>query len=142
MTSTVHTQYQLDKSLRTSLQWEKNFSHGILRARTAFIDQNLHYVDAYEEYLSGVESNIRTKSSITEIEVKRYFGENLKISSGGNFEYTVADIKAYNGERRQNRGSVFASVVRTFPKINWTANFNLRQDVIEDYHALRRLRRL
>jgi len=135
MTSTVHTQYQLDKSLRTSLQWEKNFSHGILRARTAFIDQNLHYVDAYEEYLSGVESNIRTKSSITEIEVKRYFGENLKISSGGNFEYTVADIKAYNGERRQNRGSVFASVVRTFPKINWTANFNLRQDVIEDYHV-------
>jgi iron complex outermembrane receptor protein len=135
MTSTVHTQYQLDKSLRTSLQWEKTLAHGILRARTAFIDQNLHYVDAYEEYLSGIESNIRTKSSITEIEAKRYFGENLKISSGGNFEYTVADIKAYNGERRQNRGSVFVSVVRTFPKINWTANFNLRQDVIEDYHV-------
>ena len=135
MTTTAHNQYQVDKSLHASLQWEKTFLHSILRARTAYIDQNLHFVDDLEEYLAGIESNIRTRSSITELEFKKYLGENIRINSGGSFEYTVANVKAYDGIRKQDRADAFVSAVKIFPKIHTTINLNLRQDFIEDYHV-------
>lgn len=135
LTMSLQRQYQLDKSVRASLQWEKIYQKGVLRFRTAGLDGNIHFVQDLELTSLDVVSNIHTKTSSSEIEAKRNFGQNTKLNAGVSFQYTTADILAYNQQRYDSRAGFFLSASRYFPVLQWTANINLRQEAIKDFQA-------
>ena len=135
ITSKPGNAYQIDKSLRTSVKWEKVRSDQKLNIGVAFFNDYLHYSDIDEIPETDIDSEFNTKSLIVETEWKKYFGKDFKINTGLNFTTEIADIDAYHEIKKQKQGGVFLSVSKIFTKIKWNLNINIRQEFIEGYNV-------
>lgn len=131
MTMSASTAEQTDQSVRSSLRWKKLIYQGELLARAAYLQDFIHYTDEQ----SSTDSRILSQTADVEFELKKYVTQKLKLNVGTNYAYTLADIDAYQGNKHQQQGGVFVSLIRDFSKLNWSAAFNLRQEFIEGYQV-------
>ena len=96
---------QRDETLRISSEWnlqQKNISWSV---RSAWFDERLVYADS----VSGLFSNNRVKTNISEAESKVNISRNQFLNIGINNTFSTADVDAYGGIISQNRTSVFTS---------------------------------
>lgn len=133
MTSKPGNAYQIDESLRTSINWEKIKTNQKFKAGIAFFTDFLHYLDIDDIPETNIDSKLNTQTIIAEADWKKYFGKNIKINTGINFTADIADIDAYEGIKSQKQAGVFFAFSKRFPKIKWNSNINIRQDFIEGY---------
>jgi iron complex outermembrane receptor protein len=131
MTMSKSDAYQIDKSLRSSVEWEKIYDKGLLTAKTSYINEQLHYVD----YIINIDSKTNINTFITKIDGKRYIWNNSKLNLGADFTVNIADIQSYNGLKQQNQAGVFLSYIYNFKKINWASNFSVRNEFIQGYNV-------
>ncbi|MCD4773183.1 MAG: TonB-dependent receptor plug domain-containing protein [Bacteroidales bacterium] len=135
MTSKPGNAYQIDKSLRTTINWEKVRSNQKIKAGIAFFTDFLHYLDVDDIPETNIDSKLNTRTIIAEADWKKYFGKNIIINTGINFTTDIANIDAYEGIKSQKQAGVFLSFSKRFPKINWNSNINIRQEFIEGYNV-------
>ena len=129
LTAINNDEYQIDRSVKSSISWVKNIRKGVLNFKSAFLYDYLKYVNP----VADINSVIETNSSITEFDIKKYFWNNSIINIGTNYTFNSANIKDYNGIKEQNLLAVFLSFKKEIPKIKLTSNLNLRQEFIQGY---------
>jgi iron complex outermembrane receptor protein len=129
MLSSESKAYQIDQATRYILSWKRYWDRNTFKTKIAFIDNYLNYVDE----LIYLDSKIKTKTIVTEIEDNYNLSEKTILNMGVNVSDDYSDITAYNGIRSRFQTGLFTSLVHNFALISWQGNLSLRQDFIQGY---------
>ncbi|MCK4678650.1 MAG: TonB-dependent receptor [Bacteroidales bacterium] len=124
---------QFDRSLRALLKWTRSINQGYLLVKTSYLDDFLHYTNVIDAATLSIDSKIHTKSYIAEGELKKQITENLKLGGGVHAKTDQAIVGAYDENKNQLQSSIFIAATWQIPKINWTANMNIRQGWSSDF---------
>ncbi|NVO20740.1 MAG: TonB-dependent receptor [Bacteroidetes bacterium] len=123
-------QRQVDKALRTSLQWTRVSAVQQFQVRTAWFSESQHYTNG----LISLDNTYRLGTWCTEGEYKRQFQHNTSISAGITYRMVKADITDYHGKRQQDEAALFASLLHIWKPEGWSSRLNVRQDLDNSYH--------
>ncbi len=135
MTMSSSNAYQIDRTFRSSIQWKKYLKKASFVTRAAFMDEFLRYVNDYNDYdiSNDIDSRFYTKSVIAEIQFKKNIRNHIELNVGSNTSINICDTKAYEGVKYQKQLAAFASLVKDFPKFQWSYNINIYKELIDDY---------
>ncbi|MDP4281032.1 MAG: TonB-dependent receptor plug domain-containing protein [Bacteroidota bacterium] len=120
-----HNDRQLDRALRSMIEW-KYFTGNInLLVRSAFVDQFMDYIN------DTLENNHQTYSWINKIRLKYSGIKNLSIQPGIDLNYDWAISDAYDGKKIRSTSGIFAEFVYDVHR-KIEMSLVLRQDLIDN----------
>ncbi len=115
--------FQTDRNLRLSLDYEHISTKGNLKIRYAFLSD----YTKFSQYPA-----IPTLRNIGFVQYEREIGQKIFLNIGANWDNINANNEYYGGKISENRQDIFASL-KYFALRNWTITVNARQNFVSQY---------
>ncbi len=131
MNASESKQHQQDDSYRTYLKWAVIKGNKLFVVRSAWLVDKMHYTNPQ----SSVDAHYLTRTALLETEYNWYVSAKTRLGLAVNAAADMATIAAYQGDRRQLKGSILASLQQMLPMANWIMTANLRKEWIEGYRV-------
>ena len=126
---------QTDESVRGKVSVERIFKKSKLTARSAWLYDYYLYHDPEKISSNIIDSKITTNKYNSEIQYDHQLWKNSRLSTGFSYIHEQGSSINWNGEVTQNTYGIYALWSQHFPKIQWTANVNLRQNFTDGYQV-------
>lgn len=120
---------QIDRSWRTMILWKELKKKHSLEAKLAYFNEFTRYQDPLLSIYSVIKSQTLTGS----FEGSWEAGKNSTIYAGTRYTYEYADLDNYYAPADQHNLAIYASFRYNFPKWDWQASINGRQEFLTDY---------
>ncbi|HEX7411558.1 MAG TPA: TonB-dependent receptor [Bacteroidales bacterium] len=124
-------QHQQDDSYRTYIKWGVTHNNKIIILRSAWLVDKMHYTNPQ----ASIDAHYLTRTILLETEYNWYLSTKTRLGVAANSSVDMATIEAYQGNRRQMKGSVLASLQQLLPIKDWILTANIRKEWIESYHV-------
>lgn len=121
--------WQIDRAFRTAISFTKYYKRSSVNIKSAWFNEYMHYVDD----ISKIDSKILINRIVSEIEHKRKIFKGFDLNSGISYNFSMADIEAYNGIKDQRVLGLYLMIIKDIGFIPWKINLNLRQDIVRSY---------
>jgi vitamin B12 transporter len=128
MSVSVTRANQKDLTYRTSAEWKLTKQNITWKARSAYFDERINYVNPLSSLLSG---DSRSKTSITEAEAHWRVVAKQSLNIGINNTYTSAFADGYGGTFDRNRTAVFVSYRTDQLVKGLTTTLSVRQERVK-----------
>ncbi len=115
--------FQIDRNLRLSLDYEYLGMKGNLKIRYAFLSD----YTKFSQFPA-----IPTLRNIGFVQYEREIGQKIFLKIGANWDNIKADNDYYRGRISENRQDIFASI-KYLALRNWTITLNTRQNFVSQY---------
>ena len=126
---------QTDESVRGKVSVERLFKKGKLSIRSAWLYDYYLFHDPEKVSSNVIDSEIKTNKSNSEFQYDHQLWKNSRLSTGFSFIHEQGNSVNWKGEVKQNSYGVYASWSQHFPKIQWSADLNLRQNFTDGYQV-------
>jgi len=130
LVSGVSKAFQTDQAERAMLSWKINTPAVSIQIKTAYMNDYYNYTDS----IAKINSTYKTNTFFTETEADKIIGNN-RFHFGLNGKLDVANITAYDSQKKEYSGAAFLSFIHRFSLTGWSVNINLRQELVEGYNA-------
>ncbi len=122
--------FQEDDNLRLALNWTLAKNNFILKVKSVYLANKIHYVNPVGDWAS--DDTHKPKTLINEVEAKIRFNENHSLITGLNFTYEESESTSYSSLFTRRRLSAFASykMENILDRITWVNS--ARQELVED----------
>jgi iron complex outermembrane receptor protein len=120
--------YQVDRALRSSLQWKTYFKKGVLNLKTAWLSEYENYTDP----MPGINSLININTIFAESEFKWRLYRHANMDAGISYTSEFADIAAYGEDKQRQGAAVFVNYSQYIPAIKWRFLAGARQEISDN----------
>ena len=131
MNASESQQHQQDESYRTNLRWAVSHGNKLIFLRAAFLADKMHYTNPQ----AYIDAHYLTRTALLETEYNWFVSAKTRLGIAANSSVDMATIESYQGNRRQMKGSILASLQQILPIKGWTLTANLRKEWIEEYNV-------
>jgi vitamin B12 transporter len=131
MNATESQQHQQDDSYRTYAKWEVQQTNKMIVLRSAWLVDKMHYTNPQ----ASIDAYYLTRTALLETEYNWYVSGKTRLGLAANSAVDMATIEAYQGDRRQLKGSLLASLQQILPVKDWSITVNVRKEWIGGYQV-------
>ena len=124
---------QFDRSIRGTVFYEEFYKKGNLKVKVAYFDDLLHYKDPDTIATIDIDSEIKTRKSISDLQYNHSLNANLQLCGGMVFSSEVGQSVNYQMEVVQNQLGLYVLWAHNISAIKWKYNVNLRKEFINGY---------
>ena len=124
-------QHQQDDSYRTYIKWAVIHTNRAIIVRAAWLVDKMHYINPQ----AFIDAYYLTRTALLETECNYYISAKTRLGLAANSSVDMAKTEYYQGNRRQIKGSILASLMQILPIKSWILTANLRKEWIEGYQV-------
>ncbi len=129
MTTGLSEARQKDDILRLLAGWDRVTENNKIFVKAALTNEN----ESYSDPLILLNSHINIKNYIFESGVSQKIRKNIKLSFNIHNTLSVADVKAYNAVRQQNRTAIVLSYYHNILPIGLKTQLHIRHEFVPHY---------